>query len=64
MIVYVVLVHADDYGRDICGIYSTKKKARRAVLKIALDDDQRYQLHHIVEVEIDAGGEIEWMGPS
>ncbi len=61
--VYVVLTHADDHGRDICGIYSTEKKARRAVLKIALDDEQRCELHHIATVEVDAGGVIDWMGP-
>ena len=64
MIVYVVLAHADNYGRDICGIYSTKKKARRAVVKIALDDDQRYEVHHISKVRVDVGRTIEWMGPS
>ena len=64
MTVYVVLAHADNHGRDVCGIYSTKKKARRAVLEIALDDDQRYEIHHIAEVEVDTDATIEWMGPS
>ncbi len=61
--VYVVLTHADNYGRSIWGIYSTEEKAESAVLKIALDDMGRYTHHHIAKVQVDAGGEIEWMGP-
>ncbi|KKN56879.1 hypothetical protein LCGC14_0568040 [marine sediment metagenome] len=64
MTVYVVLAHAENYGRDVRGIYSTEKKARRAVLEIALDDEQLYEQHHIAKVELDVASIIEWMGPA
>lgn len=64
MKVHVLLGHADNYGRDVLGIYSTRKKAEKAALAVALDDGQQYDLHHIVEVKVDTDSRIEWQGPS
>ena len=65
MKVYLLLAHADNYGRDILGVYSTKKKARKAVLALALDDQETYDRHRIEKIRIDDDDvRVEWYGPS